>query len=1212
MNLADILKDSNYKLSQFTVAEIEKLEQTITLKATKSGEVPYTVCLVRQKEIKLTPEEAIRQLYLQVLTERLHYPPSRIQVEYGVNFGREVKRADIVVMDKDRPNTVYILVELKKPKLKDGKDQLRSYCNATGAPIAVWTNGDQISYYQRKDPNYFEDIPGLPNAFQKLSDILQECVTLVNLIERDKLVKENKSLKTLIEEMEDEVLANAGVDVFEELFKLIFTKLYDEWYSGQGNRRDKRCLEFRNTGQTEAELKAKIQDLFDKAKKKWEGVFSEDARITLTPSHLSVCVASLENVKLFNSNLDVVDEAFEYLINQSSKGDKGQYFTPRYVIDMCVKMLNPQEDEYMIDTAAGSSGFPVHTIFHVWRQILDDEGLEASHLFSLEDKPPRCNEYVEEKVFAIDFDEKAVRVARTLNLIAGDGQTNVLHLNTLDFELWDEITDQEEWDDIYNAGFKRLKRLRPKGSKDYREFQFDVLMANPPFAGDIKEPRMISSYDLAKKPDGKWQTKVGRDILFIERNLDFLKPGGRMAIVLPQGRFNNSSDKNIREFIAERCRILSVVGLHGNTFKPHTGTKTSVLFVQKWNDDPKAGALCPRQDDYNIFFATMRKSGKDNSGEKIWRRVGESPPEIPPTPLKKGGLEIEVGSAVGIGGTGLDSDLKKGALDSNSPLFKGGRGGSELLKDMHDHLIVDHDLYNHEGLTEDGIAEAFIEFAKKEKLSFFEHSPSVTPFDAVKYQQLMDGLEAVEIQFSELETPIRIDAEVYQKIYIEINEALHRLQNTSLGKEVKTIKKGIFDIKAECYADFGIPFVRISNLKNMRIDDNDIIYIPEDKHSKNSDTELKRNDVVLSKTAYPAASLVTLPICNTSQDTVAIKLKPKSQILSPYLVTFLNSRYGYRQMQRWFTGNIQMHLNLTDCKEILIPILTSDFQNIQKNLFEASLSLLEKSRNLYKQAEDLLLSELGLQDWQPTEESVAVQSFTKSFLSSGRLDAEYYQPKQQKVMAIMRQSGLCIGDVAPLIKRKFQPEKQGEFNYIEIGNLSGEGFANGEVVAMDEAPSRAQWIVNPNDVITSTVRPIRRLSALIEPEQNNYICSSGFTVLNPTKIEPEVLLVYLRSPIVCEILDLHTTASMYPAISTEDLLSIPITLPKESTRQKITQKVRESRKAREQSTQLLEMAKIGVERAIETDELTATTWMNQQLEALDLSPLFKGGRGDLP
>jgi type I restriction enzyme M protein len=141
------------------------------------------------------------------------------------------------------------------------------------------------------------------------------------------------------------------------------------------------------------------------------------------------------------------------------------------------------------------------------------------------------------------------------------------------------------------------------------------------------------------------------------------------------------------------------------------------------------------------------------------------------------------------------------------------------------------------------------------------------------------------------------------------------------------------------------------------------------------------------------------------------------------------------------------------------------------------------------------------------------------------------------------------------------------------------------------------------------LRPIRRLSALIEPEQNNYICSSGFAVLDPIKIESEVLLIYLRSPIVCEILDLHTTASMYPSISTEDLLSIPITLPKEPTRQKIAVKVRESRKAQEQSKQLLEIAKTGVERATlavsakqhETDEATATTWINEQLKLLNIN-----------
>ena len=240
-----------------------------------------------------------------------------------------------------------------------------------------------------------------PTAKQRLEDILSERFTLKNLIVKDKIVNERKSLKDIILEMEDEVLANAGVDVFEEVFKLIFTKLYDEFCSSKDkviieNHLDQnlddndradyqklkgcietlddkhfRTMEFRNTGQTDAELKNKIQELFDQAKEQWKGVFSEEATFDLSDSHLTICVSSLQDVKLFNSNLLVVDEAFEYLVNKSARGEKGQYFTPRHVIDMCVQMLNPKRGEYMIDTASGSCGFPVHTIFKL-----------TSHLFN--------------------------------------------------------------------------------------------------------------------------------------------------------------------------------------------------------------------------------------------------------------------------------------------------------------------------------------------------------------------------------------------------------------------------------------------------------------------------------------------------------------------------------------------------------------------------------------------------------------------------------------------------------------------------------------------------------------------------------------------------------------------------------------------------------------------------------------------------------------
>lgn len=659
MKISETLKDSNYKLAHFKHEYIEELENSIFEKELKSGKAYYVTCLVRNKDIKLTPEEIVRQLFLLSLHKDYAYPYSRMQIEFTVHFGREQKRADIVIMDKMQLTVPYIVIEVKKPKLKDGKEQLKSYCNSTGASMAVWSNGEQTAFYHRKDPNYFEPIPDIPDANQSLTDILKEEFTIEDLIKKDILKTQKLSLKYIVLDMEDEILANAGVDVFEEVFKLIFIKLFDEL---QNTRKRSKTLEFRNYGESDRELKEKINTLFSKAKKEWSGIFKEDEGIDLTPSHLSICVSSLQDVKLFNSNLDVIDDAFEYLVNKNAKGEKGQYFTPRYVIDMCVKMINPQEHEYMIDTASGSCGFPIHTVFDVWKIIYDEMGIEESHLFTAEKKQDRALDYVKEKVFGLDFDKKTVRVARMLNIIAGDGHTNALNMNSLDYDRWDENAKDEEWQDTYFDGWRRLKKLRTVKNEN-KAFNFDIVMANPPFAGDIKESRILHRYELGKKPTGKYQTKVGRDILFIERNLDMLKNGGRMAVVLPQGRFNNSSDKNIRNFIAERCRILAVVGLHGNVFKPHTGTKTSVLIVQKLDDE-----LCPRQDDYNIFFATMTKPSKNNSGEKIYVKEAD---------------------------------------------------GTKKL-DFHGHSFVDHDLFNHEGLTQDGIAEAFIEFAKKEQLSFVE------------------------------------------------------------------------------------------------------------------------------------------------------------------------------------------------------------------------------------------------------------------------------------------------------------------------------------------------------------------------------------------------------------------------------------------------------------------------------------------------------------
>lgn len=456
------------------------------------------------------------------------------------------------------------------------------------------------------------------------------------------------------------------------------------------------------------------------------------------------------------------------------------------------------------------------------------------------------------------------------------------------------------------------------------------------------------------------------------------------------------------------------------------------------------------------------------------------------------------------------------------------------------------------------------------------------------------------VDFSEMVGDFRLDAQAYKQEYLDIEAKVQRTTHAALGDIVSLFAKGIFDIKAGVYTDFGIPFIRISNLKDMTIDESRLVYIPEEENAMNEKTFLQRGDVVLAKTAYPAASLVTLENCNVSQDTIAVKLKKDSDVSSEYLVVFLNTRYGFLQMERWFTGNIQMHLNLTDGRRILVPILSGKLQEQVKYLFDSSIEMRKQAKATYQQAETHLLAEIGLRDWQPCHHFTFEATFAES-QAAARFDAEYFRPRYQFAMTAMRRSGKTVKDFVTLTKRRFGPEYGQDFNYIEIAGVSGNGYAHSKVVAGSKAPSRAQWIVKRDDIVTSTVRPIRSLTALIEPEQDGYVCSSGFAVLKSNGIEPELLLVYLKLPIVCEILDLHTTASMYPAISTRDLLAIPVTLPdSQMMKQKIINLVRNSRLTHHNSKRLLDLAKTTVERAIEEDDAAAAGWLRAEVQKLDI------------
>lgn len=243
-------------------------------------------------------------------------------------------------------------------------------------------------------------------------------------------------------------------------------------------------------------------------------------------------------------------EHLSILFRKTPKGEKGQYFTPRHVIDMCVKMLNPQPAETIIDSASGSCGFLLHAIQYVWKNYLTKEKFD-------DDYKLERTQYANTKLYRIDYDPRSIKIGKALMLIAGDGKTNINFANSLDGESWNEETRPKLKNYLLNQNDFEMAR---ENKEKMLWFNFDIALTNPPFAGDV-QGSVLTRYDLAFKTNkkgkktNKTQTKMSRDILFIERNLNFLKPGGRMAIVLPQGRFNNTSDKAIREYIAEKAKF---------------------------------------------------------------------------------------------------------------------------------------------------------------------------------------------------------------------------------------------------------------------------------------------------------------------------------------------------------------------------------------------------------------------------------------------------------------------------------------------------------------------------------------------------------------------------------------------------------------------------------------------------------------------------------
>lgn len=422
------------------------------------------------------------------------------------------------------------------------------------------------------------------------------------------------NLHSLFLRLEELILANSGENEFDEVFKLLIAKLWDEMH----------CNGLRFAAHMRPEQTfADICSLLAEAYIGWPGVLEEtDIQPLLTPEHLQVCVGVMTDYSFADESFATIDAFFEFLVAKDSKGAKGQYFTPRHVIELCVRLLKPTPDESVLDPACGSGGF----LIHVLNYMKNEHGLSDS---------TEIARYCGQKLWGFDIDSRAVRIANALLTLAGhQGSANIFRLNSLakpEMRLNPEPGDNGEQagENVRLPLTLSIEDLSRGSIRDAGGF--DVIVTNPPFAGEVIEREFLDEYEL-----GRGKRRVERDVLFLERCIQLLKPSGRLAIILPHNKFAANKLAYVRKWLLEQAKVQAVIGLGRNTFLPHTHQKTSILVLQKNAQELEGHRTknrtnhavsngCSNQvsaeDCGRIFFGISERDGKNTKGQFLYRNT---------------------------------------------------------------------------------------------------------------------------------------------------------------------------------------------------------------------------------------------------------------------------------------------------------------------------------------------------------------------------------------------------------------------------------------------------------------------------------------------------------------------------------------------------------------------------------------------------------------
>jgi type I restriction enzyme M protein len=587
-----------------------------------------------EKSLKDTPKEQVRQRIARALFHEYGISVEDMAADFPVSINGKRKKLDIAIFHHDREHDVKnvsrVVVCRQEPKVGRNAVRMRDYDQAEkdleeletimedidSCVYGLWTNGLEFFYLEKQKTKFevrFEPIGDWPPADESLGT--QEVVSLARTRKADP-----EMLRIAFRRCHNFIHGNEGMPkdaAFWQFLYLIFCKMHDE-KAPRSQRRFWAGPKEQFDVEKRKEIRRRIMPLFAEVKQNYDNLFRGNEEITLSDRALAFMVSELAKYDFTRTDVDAKGGAYQEIVGTNLRGDRGQYFTPRGIIKLAVEMLDPKESDRILDPACGTGGFLVAVLGHLLEKFRNEanvvSGLESTEEFLSVNE--RLRHFAENQVFGADFDPFLIKACQMNMVMAGDGRGHLYHINSLEFP---------------NGHLDGLE----KGRNEIPLESMDIVLSNPPFGSDIPitDQNILRAFELAfvweKLEDGnyrrtgKLQGSVAPEVLFVERCINWLKQGGKAAIVLPDGILGNPGTEYIRWWILRHCWVLASVDIPVEAFivEANVNILTSLLFLKKKTKDEIIAEDLGGKRDYPVFMAVVEKVGVDRRGNTLYKRT---------------------------------------------------------------------------------------------------------------------------------------------------------------------------------------------------------------------------------------------------------------------------------------------------------------------------------------------------------------------------------------------------------------------------------------------------------------------------------------------------------------------------------------------------------------------------------------------------------------